>query len=206
MLAVLLLAAHSLAPGQIEHYVDPRNSCGAMCLYICAQMVCKEADLGDLIWRAQPDPARGSSLKELEAVARYVGFAGARGVKVQTRSVPDGLAILHLKQASDNNPEVMDHFAALVGRKGEQFVLIDPSRGVQYKSQDELAQVWDGYCVLLSEKAASAPPAQPTGNISTTRLRHHIGTAAFFSSVLFAGLAAYGWRKGRKSDAARPPA
>ncbi len=126
------------------------EDCGAACLASIAKhhgLKLSQRRIRDLVGTGHT----GTNLWGLQQGAEKLGFS-TRPVK----AAPDVInritevplpAIIHWKG---------NHWVVLYGKRGRQFVVVDPAVGVRYLSAQELADGWMDWVMLLLERNADA--------------------------------------------------
>lgn len=139
---------------------DPTSPCGAVSATVAAQLLEVPLSLDEAVKAVPADPLGRTSMKELIAGLRKLGFA-AEGLRLS----PDGLwatrgpAILHVHGS---------HFLVACGDGGGDVVLIDPPSAPRLVPASALRKIWRGNAVLVRRDADAMNASLAALGLETT--------------------------------------
>lgn len=126
--------------------------CGIYCTYILCKMYDKNIDIKSLIVPQYIDSPKGSSLVELQRavtdVRMHAKSVGTMSISELRRS-PYPM-ILHVKSTSESKE--YNHYKLFLGTKDGKARVFDPPNVVQLVPFHELAPMWDGTGLIVSDK------------------------------------------------------
>jgi rhodanese-related sulfurtransferase len=132
--------------------LKPRPHCGLYCLYSILKLSGQNVDFRDLVKPEYYGRLMGSSLAELNRGAADYGLHAGVVSRLSTRALRDCpyWAILHVRR----NPEAKeyDHYQLFLGAENGKAKLFNPPEGVKLVKLSELAPLWDGYALFVSQR------------------------------------------------------
>lgn len=124
---------------------DPATPCGAVSAAVVSRLLGKSVLLKDATHAVPADPLGQTSMAELIAGLRRLGWA-AEGLNLSASTLGhlSSPAILHVNGS---------HFVAAMADGSDHVVLIDPPAEPRAVSVDSLNDVWTGDCVVVARTA-----------------------------------------------------
>ncbi len=132
--------------------LKPRPHCGLYCLYSILKLSGQDVDFRDLVKPEYYGRLRGSSLAELNQGAKDYGLHAGVVSRLSTRALRDCpyWAILHVRR--DLEAREYDHYQLFLGRENGKAKLFNPPEGVKLVNFSDLAPLWDGYALFVSQR------------------------------------------------------
>jgi rhodanese-related sulfurtransferase len=126
--------------------------CGINCIYGILKLSHKEIKFTDLLKPGYIGTRKGSSLAELRTASQDNGMyaEAVSNFSIDELSNLPNFVILHVK----STPQIKeyDHYQLFLGTKDGKAQLLDPPNPVQLVSFGELAPLWDGTGLIVSDK------------------------------------------------------
>lgn len=137
-----------------KHYpwLRPRAHCGLYCMYSVLRLTGHELSFRDLVVPEYLGQGLGSSMAELNQAAHDYGLHAGVAARLSTRALRRSpyLAILHVK--ADPNAQEYDHYTLYLGTEKGRAKLFSPPEEPKLVDFAELAPLWDGYALFVSER------------------------------------------------------
>jgi rhodanese-related sulfurtransferase len=157
VLAILIafqLALGAAVPISSAAPLDPNEVIGPLCgvydVYAAAKILDKRVPIETLIVPKYVSTTGGSTAQDLCTASRDIGlFAEAVGNLSENslRSSPN-MMLLHTRSAGSRN---YDHWILYLGMSNGKPVIYDPPHAPEAKAVREIAEVWDGTAVVISD-------------------------------------------------------
>lgn len=165
--------------------------CGIFSLYAAARLEHRNVDLEALVDQRYVSSPHGSSIRDLVQAAAVCGLHArpVRNLKARDLRATGRPTILHVKRGPSSAKP--DHFVLFCPTSGNGAAVVDMPRGVYPLTEYDLAGLWNGVGVLISEAAIPAG----LGNASSFPLRWWRRAAL---TVAVAVLAALTWHRLRR--------
>ncbi len=137
---------------QVNPHLGPRAHCGLYCIYSLLKLRGLDPDFRDLVVPEYFGRTRGSSMAELNQAAHDYGFHAGVAARLSTRALRQSpcQAILHVK--AQPNARDYDHYALYLGTAKGKAKLFSPPEEPRLVDFADLAPVWDGYALFISER------------------------------------------------------
>jgi hypothetical protein len=132
--------------GQEAFPVTEWNPCGPSALYACARLAGMDVSRARVIELCRVDSNGACTAADLTRAARAIGFRNAAAVQTTV----EGLSEARLPAIVHDNQKVPDHFVAVIGQRGADFLVFNPATGHYWIQKKKAAEGWDGCAVLLS--------------------------------------------------------
>jgi rhodanese-related sulfurtransferase len=132
--------------------IVPRPYCGLYCLYSVLRLKGWDVGFRELVKPEYVGSGDGSTMAELSKAARDHNLFAGVAARLTTRGLSQCPypAILHMK--ADVYHAGYDHYELFLGTEDGQARLFDPPEPPRLVPFPELASLWDGYALALSDK------------------------------------------------------
>jgi rhodanese-related sulfurtransferase len=126
--------------------------CGVNCLYAAMRMYDRNIDYARLVRPEYIGTRHGSSLAELVKAATDNGLYAVPVSRLTFRDLRRAShpVIIHTK--SELTSTEYDHFVLVLGEYDGSFLILDPPEGPMFLTAAELAPLWDGRGLILSQE------------------------------------------------------
>jgi hypothetical protein len=133
-------------------HLGPRAHCGLYCMYSLLRLAGRELDFRELVIPEYYGRLPGSSMAELNQAAHDYGFHAGVAARLSTRALRQSpyQAILHVKEQPD--AKEYDHYTLYLGAERGKAKLFSPPEAPKLVDFAELAPLWDGYALFVSER------------------------------------------------------
>jgi len=137
---------------RVNPYLKRRAHCGLYCIYSFLKLQGLDPDFRDLVLPEYFGRLRGSSMAELNRAAHDYGFHAGVATRLSSKALHQCpyQAILHVKAGPEEKQ--YDHYALYLGTEQGKAKVFSPPEEPELVSFADLAPLWDGYALLVSER------------------------------------------------------
>lgn len=142
--------------GSIERAARWQPYCGIYCVYAALRMFGRPVRFECLLRPAYLESAKGSSMKNLRRAIQDVGLHAKAlgGMTTQTLQHCPHMTILHVRSSLTSREYT--HFVLCYGVEEKGVKVLDPPYSTRFIHFQELAALWDGKAIVISEAPVSS--------------------------------------------------